>query len=144
LPEQIRRCSVSGLQVQGGFIVGFDTITIAPLFRPGPGERQMAMVGLLQAAAARSFLKRLKQEGRLSASFQATMSWRHEYRHADGPTRRSTLRSSYRALVKALYERRITTTGQEFAGATQGAEGEASVNAKTSCWLCSGVLSGWA
>ncbi len=69
LGESIKRIQKTGLQVQGGFIVGFDSDT------PSIFQRQIdfiqnngivtAMVGLLQAPAGTKLYQRLKQEGRL-------------------------------------------------------------------------------
>ena len=70
LIENVKRIQRAGLEVQGGFIVGFDSDT------PSIFQRQIdfiqksgivtAMVGLLQAPPGTSLYKRLKQEGRLS------------------------------------------------------------------------------
>ena len=70
LIESVKRIQRAGLEVQGGFIVGFDSDT------PSIFQRQIdfiqksgivtAMVGLLQAPPGTSLYKRLKQEGRLS------------------------------------------------------------------------------
>ncbi len=69
LIESVKRIQRTGLQVQGGFIVGFDS--------DGPSifQRQIdfiqksgivtAMVGLLQAPPGTKLYERLKQEGRL-------------------------------------------------------------------------------
>ena len=69
LVESVKRIHRAGLQVQGGFIVGFDSDT------PSIFERQIdfiqksgivtAMVGLLQAPSGTKLYKRLKGEGRL-------------------------------------------------------------------------------
>ncbi len=69
LIEDIKRIQRSGMQVQGGFIVGFDSDT------PSIFQRQIdfiqksgivtAMVGLLQAPIGTRLYERLKQEGRL-------------------------------------------------------------------------------
>lgn len=69
LVEDVKRIQRSGLQVQGGFIVGFDNDT------PSIFQRQIdfiqnsgivtAMVGLLQAPHGTKLYERLKQEGRL-------------------------------------------------------------------------------
>jgi radical SAM superfamily enzyme YgiQ (UPF0313 family) len=69
LLADVRRMQQAGLQVQGGFIVGFDHDT------PGVFERMsafiqesgiaMAMVGMLQAPAGTRLYKRLSGEGRI-------------------------------------------------------------------------------
>jgi radical SAM superfamily enzyme YgiQ (UPF0313 family) len=69
LIESVKRIQRTGLQVQGGFIIGFDNDT------PSIFQRQIdfiqksgivtAMVGLLQAPTGTRLYKRLKQEGRL-------------------------------------------------------------------------------
>jgi radical SAM superfamily enzyme YgiQ (UPF0313 family) len=69
LAEDVRRIQRAGMQVQGGFIVGFDNDT------PSIFQRQIdfiqksgivtAMVGMLQAPAGTRLFERLKQEGRL-------------------------------------------------------------------------------
>ena len=70
LIESVKRIQRAGLQVQGGFIVGFDSDT------PSIFQRQIdfiqnsgivtAMVGLLNAPPGTRLYRRLKQEGRLS------------------------------------------------------------------------------
>jgi radical SAM superfamily enzyme YgiQ (UPF0313 family) len=69
LVESVKRLQRAGLQVMGGFIVGFDSDT------PSIFQRQVdfiqksgivtAMVGLLQAPIGTELYARLKQEGRL-------------------------------------------------------------------------------
>jgi radical SAM superfamily enzyme YgiQ (UPF0313 family) len=69
LVEDIKRIQRSGMQVQGGFIIGFDSDT------PSIFQRQIefiqksgivtAMVGLLQAPTGTKLYERLKREGRL-------------------------------------------------------------------------------
>jgi radical SAM superfamily enzyme YgiQ (UPF0313 family) len=69
LVESVKRIQGAGLQVQGGFIVGFDNDT------PSIFQRQIdfiqrsgivtAMVGLLQAPSGTKLYERLKKEGRL-------------------------------------------------------------------------------
>jgi radical SAM superfamily enzyme YgiQ (UPF0313 family) len=71
LVADVKRLQRAGLQVQGGFIVGFDSDT------PSIFQRQIdfiqesgivtAMVGLLQALPGTKLYERLKQEGRLNA-----------------------------------------------------------------------------
>ena len=73
LIDSVKRIQRSGLQVQGGFIVGFDNDTHS-IF-----QRQIdfiqtsgivtAMVGLLQAPAGTKLYDRLKKEGRLLGQF---------------------------------------------------------------------------
>jgi radical SAM superfamily enzyme YgiQ (UPF0313 family) len=70
LVESVKRIQRAGLQVQGGFIVGFDSDT------PSIFQRQIdfiqksgivtAMVGLLNAPPGTRLYNRLKQEGRLT------------------------------------------------------------------------------
>ncbi len=108
MPEQIRRLQRNGLQVQGGFIVGFDHDP------PDIFQRQydliqnngivMAMVGLLQAPTGTELYKRLKREGRIVG----LVSGDNVVDDTNIVTRmdRETLRTNYRALVKALYEPR--------------------------------------
>ena len=69
LAESVKTIQKAGLQVQGGFIVGFDNDT------PSIFQRQIdfiqksgivtAMVGILQAPAGTRLYERLKNEGRL-------------------------------------------------------------------------------
>ncbi|NUO10368.1 MAG: B12-binding domain-containing radical SAM protein [Candidatus Brocadia sp.] len=69
LVDDVRRIQRAGLQVQAGFIVGFDNDT------PSIFQRQIdfiqksgivsAMIGLLQAPAGTKLYERLKREGRL-------------------------------------------------------------------------------
>jgi radical SAM superfamily enzyme YgiQ (UPF0313 family) len=69
LVEDVKRMQRAGLEVQGGFIVGFDSDT------PSIFQRQIdfiqrsgivtAMVGLLQAPPGTRLYERLKREGRL-------------------------------------------------------------------------------
>jgi radical SAM superfamily enzyme YgiQ (UPF0313 family) len=72
LIEDVRRIQRAGLEVQGGFILGFDSDT------PGTFQRQIdfiqdsgivtAMVGLLQAPPATRLWDRMIREGRLTGS----------------------------------------------------------------------------
>jgi radical SAM superfamily enzyme YgiQ (UPF0313 family) len=69
LVESVRRLQRAGLQVQGGFIVGFDHDT-ASIFQQQIDFIQRsgivtAMVGLLQAPPGTRLYERLKREGRL-------------------------------------------------------------------------------
>ena len=106
LPEQIRQLQRSGLQVQGGFIVGFDHDP-PDIFRRQYELIQdngivMAMVGILQAPAGTDLFKRLQGEGRIRGEYSAN----NVADDTNVVTRmdRESLRSNYRALVRALYE----------------------------------------
>ena len=69
LIESVKRMQRSGLQVQGGFIVGFDNDTRSIFQRQIEFIQKSgivtAMVGLLQAPVGTKLYKRLKKEGRL-------------------------------------------------------------------------------
>ncbi len=69
--EDVKRIQRAGLQVQGGFIVGFDQDTPAVFQRMTDFIQKSgiatAMVGLLQAPAGTSLYKRLVGEGRISS-----------------------------------------------------------------------------
>ena len=108
LPAQIRFLQRSGLQVQAGFIIGFDNDP------PDIFQRQfdliqgsgvvMAMVGLLQAPVGTELYERMKREGRLLGEYFPN----HIIDDTNIATRmdHEVLRRNYRALVKALYEPR--------------------------------------
>lgn len=106
LPERIRRLQHHGLQVQGGFIIGFDSDP-PDIFRRQFELIQengivLAMVGLLQAPPGTELYQRLEREGRLVSE----PSGDNVTDDTNILTRmdRDTLRTSYRALVQALYE----------------------------------------
>ncbi len=69
LVESVKRLQRRGLQVMGGFIVGFDSDTTSTFQRQVDFIQQSgivtAMVGLLQAPYNTRLYKRLKEEGRL-------------------------------------------------------------------------------
>jgi radical SAM superfamily enzyme YgiQ (UPF0313 family) len=104
LVESVKRIHKAGLQVQGGFIVGFDSDT------PSIFQRQIefiqksgivtAMVGLLQAPAGTRLYERLKQEGRLLGKMSG---------NTDGTTNivpqmdLDALREGYRKIVDHIY-----------------------------------------
>jgi radical SAM superfamily enzyme YgiQ (UPF0313 family) len=105
LPEQIRRIQHSGLQVQGGFIIGFDHDS------PDIFQRQfeliqstgivMAMVGLLQAPGGTELFRRLEKEGRILRRISGdNLDDTNFITRMD----RQILRKNYRELVNALYE----------------------------------------
>jgi radical SAM superfamily enzyme YgiQ (UPF0313 family) len=121
LVDSVRRIQRAGLQVQGGFIVGFDT--------DGPGifQRQIdfiqqsgivtAMVGLLQAPPGTKLYERLKKEGRLRGCLSGD--------NVDGTTNIipkmefGQLLSGYRDILKNIYlprpyYRRVKTFLREY------------------------------
>lgn len=105
LIEDVRRIQHAGLEVQGGFIVGFDSDT------PTTFQRLMdfiqksgivtAMVGLLQAPHGTMLHERLKRAGRLLERMSGD--------NVDGSTNiipvmpTEVLRSGYRRLMQRLY-----------------------------------------
>jgi radical SAM superfamily enzyme YgiQ (UPF0313 family) len=121
LIADVKRIQRAGLQVQGGFIVGFDSDT------PAIFQRQIdfiqksgivtAMVGLLQAVPGTKLYQRLKHQGRLTSHTTGN--------NADGTTNfmprmpRAILREGYRSLMGYLYApgpyyRRIRTFLREY------------------------------
>lgn len=105
LVEDVRRIQQAGLQVQGGFIVGFDSD------KPSIFRRQIdfiqqsgivtAMVGLLQAPPGTKLYQRLKREGRLRAQMSGD--------NVDGTTNivpkmpLATLKAGYRYILEHIY-----------------------------------------
>lgn len=121
LVADVRRIQRAGLQVQGGFIVGFDSD------KPTIFQRQIdfiqksgivtAMVGLLQAPPGTRLYERMKQAGRLREEISGD--------NADGTTNiiprmnMETLRQGYRWLMYHLYSpatyyRRVRTFLREY------------------------------
>jgi len=121
LVADVQRIQHAGLQVQGGFIVGFDNDP------PTIFQRQIdfiqksgivtAMVGLLQAVPGTKLHERLRQQGRLLGATTGD--------NVDGTTNfiprmnRKTLRDGYRRLMDHLYApgpyyRRIRTFLREY------------------------------
>ncbi len=106
MPAQIRRLQRNGLQVQGGFIVGFDHDPPEIFQRQYDLIQQngivMAVVGILQAPVGTELYKRLLREGRIRGEYCAN----NVTDDTNVVTRmdRETLRSNYRTLVRALYE----------------------------------------
>ena len=119
--ENVKRIQRSGLQVQGGFIVGFDNDT------PSIFQRQIdfiqksgivtAMVGLLQAPAGTSLYKRMQREGRLIENISGD--------NTDGTTNiiprmeLKALYEGYKSVVAHLYTpknyyRRVKTFLREY------------------------------
>ncbi len=105
LVEDVKRIQRAGLQVQGGFIVGFDND------RPSIFQRQIdfiqrsgivtAMVGLLQAPPGTRLYERLKQAGRLRETISGD--------NVDGTTNivpkmnLEMLREGYRRIMNHIY-----------------------------------------
>jgi radical SAM superfamily enzyme YgiQ (UPF0313 family) len=105
LVESVRRLQQFGLQVMGGFIVGFDSD------RPNIFQQQLefiqksgivtAMVGLLQAPYGTALYQRMAREGRLLSELSGS--------NTDGSTNilpkmgLDTLRQGYRRLIGELY-----------------------------------------
>jgi radical SAM superfamily enzyme YgiQ (UPF0313 family) len=105
LIENVKRLQRAGLQVTGGFIVGFDSDT------PSIFQQQIdfiqqsgivaAMVGLLQAPVGTRLYERLKEEGRLLARMSGD--------NVDGSTNiiprmsLDTLRDGYRHILDHIY-----------------------------------------
>ena len=105
LIEDVKRIQRAGLQVQGGFIVGFDHD------RPSIFQRQIdfiqksgivtAMVGLLQAPAGTRLYDRMKMQGRLSMESSGD--------NVDGTTNIipkmsiDTLKEGYRRILDHIY-----------------------------------------
>ncbi|MGD8226199.1 MAG: DUF4070 domain-containing protein [Desulfobacteraceae bacterium] len=105
LAESVRLIQKAGLQVQGGFIVGFDSD------RPSIFQRQIdfiqktgivtAMVGLLQAPVGTRLYQRLKKEGRLAGQLSGS--------NVDGTTNiipkmdQNILFRGYRNMMRQIY-----------------------------------------
>jgi radical SAM superfamily enzyme YgiQ (UPF0313 family) len=121
LVESVRRMQRAGMQVQGGFIVGFDSDT------PSIFQRQIefiqksgivsAMVGLLQAFPGTQLYDRLENEGRLLSELSGD--------NVDGSTNIipkmniDVLRNGYKNILHQIYSpklyyERITTFLREY------------------------------
>jgi radical SAM superfamily enzyme YgiQ (UPF0313 family) len=105
LVESVKRLQRAGLQVQGGFIVGFDSDS-PTIFQQQVEFIQMsgivtAMVGLLQAPYGTRLYERMQREGRLTSHMTGD--------NADGSTNivpemgLETLRQGYRWLMGQIY-----------------------------------------
>ena len=105
LSNSVKRIQRAGLQVQGGFIVGFDSDTRSIFQRQIDFIQKngivTAMVGLLQAPAGTRLYKRLKQEGRLLGNISGD--------NVDGTTNiipkmdLHTLYDGYRNIMQYIY-----------------------------------------
>ncbi|MEC9486543.1 MAG: DUF4070 domain-containing protein [Prosthecochloris sp.] len=121
LLRDIKTIQRAGLEVQGGFIVGFDTDTPSIFRRQIEFIQQSgivtAMVGMLQALPGTGLYERMKQEGRLRCSSTGD--------NADSTTNIvpkmdiDILRQGYRDMMTSLYSpenyyQRIKTLLQEY------------------------------
>ena len=105
LVEDVKRIQRVGLQVQGGFIVGFDSDTHSIFQRQINFIQESgivtAMVGLLQAPAGTRLYERLKQEGRLLGCMSGD--------NVDGTTNiipkmdSDVLHEGYRSIMRHIY-----------------------------------------
>src|SRR5512133_1222352 len=116
LVESVKRLQRAGLQVQGGFIVGFDNDSSSIFQRQIDFIQQSgivtAMVGLLQAPLGTRLYERMQKEGRLVNEFSGD--------NVDGSTNIiprmgiQKLREGYREILsqiytpKSYYERVVT------------------------------------
>lgn len=121
LVADVKRIQRAGLQVQGGFIIGFDHD------HPSIFQRQIdfiqnsgivtAMVGLLQAPAGTRLYERMKKEGRLKEEFSGD--------NVDGTSNiipamnQDVLKAGYRQILDHIYSpenfyRRIRTFLREY------------------------------
>jgi radical SAM superfamily enzyme YgiQ (UPF0313 family) len=105
LVENVKKLQRAGLQVQGGFIVGFDSDTTS-IFQQQIEFIQKsgivsAMVGLLQAPPGTRLYERLKREGRLTDTISGD--------NVDGTTNflpkmgLETLQAGYRKILEHIY-----------------------------------------
>ena len=109
MTADVRRLERAGLQVQGGFILGFDSDTASTFDRLMEFIQSTgivtAMVGLLQAIPGTRLYERLKQAGRLTERFSG--------RNVDGNTNiiptmdLGLLRDRYAELLRRLYSPRL-------------------------------------
>jgi radical SAM superfamily enzyme YgiQ (UPF0313 family) len=121
LLEDVRRMQRAGLEVQGGFIVGFDSDTPAIFERLAEFIQASgivtAMVGLLQAPVGTSLHERLRRENRIGDCVSGN--------NADGTTNiiphmgLACLQGGYRRLLEDLYSppkfyRRVRTFLREY------------------------------
>ena len=124
LVEDVRKIQRAGLQVQGGFIVGFDCDTRSIFQRQIEFIQRSgivtAMVGLLQAPPGTKLYERLKKEGRLIGLISG---------NTDGTTNILTrmdfhlLREGYDSLMSTLYSpkqyyQRVKTFFREYKAPT--------------------------
>lgn len=105
LVEAVHRLQRHGLEVMGGFIVGFDSDTTAVFDQQIDFIQQSgiitAMVGLLQAPFGTHLFRRIETEGRLLTDFMGD--------NADGTSNirfcmdNKTMQEGYRRIIKTIY-----------------------------------------
>ncbi len=105
LIEDIKRIQRHGMQVQGGFIIGFDSDTPSIFQRPIDFIQKSgivtAMVGLLQAPLGTRLYQRLAQEGRILGALSGD--------NVDGTTNiipkmnLQVLHKGYETVIRSLY-----------------------------------------
>ncbi len=109
LMEDVKRIQRSGLEVQGGFIVGFDHDQQSIFQKQIDFIQQsgivIAMIGILQAIPGTRLYERLKAEGRLCGDFSGD--------NADGTTNIvplmgiDTLRDGYTRILQTIYSPKL-------------------------------------
>ena len=109
LVESVHQIQRAGIQVQGGFIVGFDSDTDTIFDRQADFIQRSgivtAMIGLLQAPAGTRLYERMKKEGRLLGEMTGD--------NGDGSTNiiprldLDVLQNGYRSLIQYLYTPKI-------------------------------------
>ena len=108
LLADVRRMQRAGLEVQGGFIVGFDTDTPTAFHRQAEFIQRSgivtAMVGLLQAIPGTRLHHRLEAQGRLEGNYTGdNVDGTTNITPMMGPT---ALRDGYQRLLQTLYSPR--------------------------------------
>jgi hypothetical protein len=109
LVESVKQLQRAGLQVQGGFIVGFDNDSLS-IFQQQIDFIQKsgivtAMVGLLQAPLGTRLYERMQKEGRLVKEFSGD--------NVDGSTNiipkmgLEPLREGYREILRHIYSPKV-------------------------------------
>lgn len=109
LVESVHQIQRAGIQVQGGFIVGFDSDNDTIFDRQADFIQRSgivtAMIGLLQAPAGTRLYERMKKEGRLLGEMTGD--------NGDGSTNiiprldLEVLQNGYRSLIQYLYTPKI-------------------------------------
>ncbi len=104
LVQNVKRIQRGGLQVQGGFIVGFDSDTVSIFQRQIDFIQKSgivtAMVGMLQAPPGTKLYERLKREGRLLGDMSGNTDGTTNIVPKMDPAR---LHDGYRDILKNIY-----------------------------------------